>query len=241
MKSMLVGLTNAHGGYRHDWVDYQVTFDQLLDHHEESVVRESWVQNAYRMNPGRLDGSGVVVDIGACFGAFSLLALKLGARRLHAYEPGTENMQRFVHHLNLNDLADDRVTLFREGVGGCFGTYTMAGEGVVGYAVPDAHGTGVMVSLDSVIDRAGRDVDVLKIDCEGCEYPAILRAQPETLAAIRFMAVEWHNTPNTVRGQNAPVEVPEQIGEVVHQLLWTHHVEVSGLPDVGGMLYATRR
>ena len=36
-------------------------------------------------------------------------------------------------------------------------------------------------------------VDLLKMDCEGCEYDVLMNLKREELAKIRSMVVEYHN------------------------------------------------
>ena len=38
-----------------------------------------------------------------------------------------------------------------------------------------------------------KQVDVLKIDCEGCEYQLLLGSSPETLARVQRISAETHD------------------------------------------------
>lgn len=228
---MRVGMNDQGTGYRSNTVE----FDLLEGPEERAVLREVWALNAYRMSPTRVSHAGVVVDIGGCFGAFAVLAAELGARDVHSYEPVAANAVRMRHHLDLNGMTD--VVVRQEAVGTAGASFSVAGDSVNAVTLPGS-GDAVMVGLDTVIERAGGEVDVLKVDCEGGEWALFDGATQAAVAACRFVTMEWHNLPNEYgRGDTV---IPEQIGGLVRRLLWTHSVEVTGRPSTGGMLYATR-
>jgi hypothetical protein len=51
-----------------------------------------------------------------------------------------------------------------------------------------------MVPLSEVIERVGK-VDILKMDCEGCEFLALLSLNLKTLRKIGEMIIEYHKDP----------------------------------------------
>ena len=239
-------LTEHHGGYRHEWVGYGASF-AVVDGQEATVVDETWTQNTYRLHPERVTGK-VVVDLGACFGAFTMAALRMGARRVLAVEPEPANYARLLDTLDRNGVRGDAVVRTSQGAVGYRGLrYRTVGTGVCAHTAPP-EGTvypgeaPVLVGLADVVAAAGgSQVDFLKCDVEGGEYGLVLDAEPGVLGLVGFIAMEWHGQGLAPSSVAQPYESTDTVGNLVQHLLWTHHVEVSGTPDVGGMLYATRR
>ncbi len=95
--------------------------------------------------------------------------------------------------------------------------------------IPPAEGIPVKaVTLDSLIGRL-EHVDLLKIDAEGGEYPAILGS--ESLACVDRIALEWHS--------HAECEgTPEHLVAKLESVGFT--VEWSGKENGIGMIHATR-
>jgi hypothetical protein len=46
--------------------------------------------------------------------------------------------------------------------------------------------------LDDLVQRSAINPDVLKLDCEGCEYDVILSSCPEILAKFSHVQIEYH-------------------------------------------------
>lgn len=233
MTMMRVSLGEAHGGFDPEW-GYAATFD-VRDEQEATVVRESWEQNVYRLTPGRFVRPGVVVDLGACFGAFTLLALVLGVEHVVAVEPVDANRKRLLAHVRDWGVTS-RLQVLTSAVGLSGAPYRVVGDGVCAHVEWADRGDDVprRLGLDDLVDEHPA-IDVLKVDVEGAEYDLIGDASRDALAAVRFIAMEWHAT-----GLGVP-DGDGKIGVLVERLLHTHHVEVSGDPSVGGMLYGTLR
>lgn len=235
------------GGAWHDPGDWHFL---PRTHHEASVVREVWEQNTYRLRPTDVDHSGNVVDVGACFGAFSLLAAAGGARQVVAVEPHPENLDALHFHLQVNWPVDrDETIEVLPIAAGAGGRVKVVGESVHASTRTDG-GQGLDVDCltleqlivgHGLVDRRGApSVDVLKIDCEGCEFDLLRTATRDVLRACRKIVMEWHGSVDA--GALTPEQTidPREIGWAVTKLLDTHRVEVYGHPGRGGMLYADR-
>lgn len=143
----------------------------------------------------RLPPDAVVIDVGAHVGSFAFACLRRGAARVHAYEPAPANFA--LLSVNLGRMGDRAVAVNRAiwdgpgwlqftssadrsntGGGGCLGVSDVAVEAI---------------GLDEAILAAcegDRRVTLLKLDCEGGEFPALLAA--EQLGLVDFILGEYH-------------------------------------------------
>ena len=152
---------------------------------DAAIFREVIGQNCYRL-PEKFPPRQIIVDIGAHIGMFSMACLLRGAQEVWAYEPDQDNFA--LLEKNLNGLVGAK--LFNKAVWRkepssllTFSGYS-TGMNACGTCVPSCAVDGVnralpvvSISLDDVIQGASlngaRRIDLLKIDCEGAEYPAL--------------------------------------------------------------------
>lgn len=204
------------------------------------VVREIWSENVYEVYDGDLTDTGIVVDIGANIGAFSLFAAKLGAKKVIAVEPEPHNLELLRMNIADNKQHSDCEFIVDErGVGGYIGTALMN----------DKHGDSSMVyehSSDAntpagkeeftttirttTLDQLFKDhelefVDVLKIDIEGREGELLLAASESTMNLCRYITLEYDQHAN-------------DLGAIVEKLIQTHQLKAVGAH--GGMIFAKR-
>ncbi|MGD0015297.1 MAG: FkbM family methyltransferase [Bryobacteraceae bacterium] len=134
----------------------------------------------------------IVIDCGANIGLFTAKALKLGAGRVIAVEPGPENLECLQRNLAA-EIQAGRVLIVRKGVWSREGFLRFisepdnsAGDHFVDSDVTSGVGQQLPITT---IDRIVADlklphVDFIKMDIEGSEVPAIAGAT-ETLRASR--------------------------------------------------------
>jgi FkbM family methyltransferase len=137
-----------------------------------------------------------VVDVGANIGAFSLWAERLGAEVV-AYEPEPKTYESLVANVAgrrvstrqaaLVGEAAPAVRLYLSGVRSTRHTL-LAKEIESGAPLRDF----VDVPTVTVADVVGDGCDLLKLDCEGAEFEALLRSDDETLRSARRLVVEYH-------------------------------------------------
>lgn len=168
------------------------------------------VHNEYRL-PTHFDADDIVIDIGAHIGSFTYAVLQRGAKHVYAFEADPSNYQRIIH--NLRDFAD-QVTVQQKAVwrsdtpveylffDSSLDAENTAGGGVVGASsgqkIP-------AISLDQIIreasDNGERRIRLLRIDCEGAEYPILLTSS--LLSHVDAICGEFHeleteHNPNTI-------------------------------------------
>lgn len=166
----------------------------------DDVIYDTVVtRNEYRV-PEQLAPGSVVIDIGVHIGAFSYLALTRGAASVYGFEPEPSNFARAG--ANLAPFGD-RVRLYNRAVW----RSDRPGAPLHFWASSDRANTGGgtliwetdgplvdSVPFDEVVDTAGeggrRRIALVKIDCEGAEFPILLTSA--LLGRIDRIVGEYH-------------------------------------------------
>jgi len=167
----------------------------LSDHpHDIVTVFVVFIRKDY----GGVMRGGVVVDIGANIGVFSLYAASRGARRVYAFEPSQQAYDVLLKSIAVNRLKQV-ISPCRMAVTGTYGEkvrmpvgsspYNQVLRGEVAEQYQEIGTTTLeRILKDNHIDK----VDLLKMDCEGAEYDILFNADRATLAKIREMKMEFH-------------------------------------------------
>lgn len=160
------------------------------------VIKETCIDNNY-MAGSKFDPAWTVVDIGAGLGDFTVLAAKSCPDGLvHAYEPHNQSYKLLESNLALNHI--DRVICFEEAAGRAgqqLRPANQAKEAVSTLFVERGGNSSVpSVGLDAILERLpNKECDLMKIDCEGCEFELLLNADRDQLSRIRRITIEVHD------------------------------------------------
>lgn len=163
------------------------------------AVKETYLDRFYIRYGEPVQDGWTVVDIGAGVGDFSILAAyNHPANRVIAYEPFPGSYALLVRNIAQNELSN--VVPRQEAVWRQAGEIQLdlsAGEPL--QIASNAAGNGGKVTVPSValadvltqhkIER----IDLLKLDCEGAEYPILTGAPAETLARVERIIMEYHD------------------------------------------------
>ncbi|MFH0851953.1 MAG: FkbM family methyltransferase [Candidatus Peregrinibacteria bacterium] len=155
------------------------------------TLREVWSHHVYLDPPA----NGIVVDIGANIGAFTVLAAQR-SKRVIAFEP----LQETARILKQNTRNLRNVSIFPFAIAGSEGTRTLSfGRHKPGKASivlrrgPEQENIRT-IALQQVFDLCGVSrIDLLKIDVEGAEYEILLSSPPEVLRRINAITMEFHD------------------------------------------------
>jgi FkbM family methyltransferase len=176
-----------------DGLNIHVRAKRRTDVADVDIIREVILEDEYDV--GSIRPGDVVVDIGAQIGSFTLLAARR-ARRVYSYEPAPGNYSQLRRNVALNRL--ENVESFNEAVTATDGAVRLFESGTNQGAhsiIQEGEGVEVAsVSLKSVVERAGA-INLLKMDCEGAEYPIILDSPPDCFERIDRILMELHQTP----------------------------------------------
>lgn len=160
--------------------------------HEPELTH--FVQHHVQIRPG-----GVFLDIGANLGWYSLLlAKRFPSARIHAYEPEPQNHALLLENVRRNSCAN--VTVHQVAVSATSGEqqfYPHADKNLGRHSLLPINDlppiTVRTVRLDDHLATLGiapEEVDLVKIDIEGYELPA-LRSAPRLLAARPLILAEY--------------------------------------------------
>jgi FkbM family methyltransferase len=181
---------------------------------EDAVVFEDVMdRNEYGL-PNRFEDDDVVIDVGAHIGGFSVAALRRGAGKVYAYEAhpinhaiACKNLARFGDLAACHNRAVWRSDL---------PTQTLYNDDLTDFASTGGisllwNNEGVpieSVSLDEVLDEASdgfkKKIRLLKLDCEGSEYPILFTVS--RLDIVEEICGEYHEIKPEVIPDRAKVE-----------------------------------
>lgn len=212
---------------------------------DPQTFKEVLYDNCYKL-PDRFEPGARVVDVGANIGAFSVACLARGAGVVTAVEPHPDNFDLLRRNTAkwVGQMQYARAALYWRHKEWCpiqdRGPHTAmhcVGGGEQGIAV-----TAPRVTLDELIPippspaaaNQQRPVRLLKLDCEGGEYPGLFECT--RLAAVEQIIVECH----TVTLTDAPAEFNEKrVGHLaIITNLQANGFEVTAVePDKAGINY----
>lgn len=146
-------------------------------------------EDAYRLR--NLSGLSpkVIVDIGANIGLFSCYVSALfPAAEVFAFEPNKEPF--FYLSQNASQFPNLAITNKAVSCELSEASLMCVGESVTGFIVAKSAES---VAIECIHPReiaAGREIDLLKVDCEGSEFDIL--TEPELLRRTRFCRMEFH-------------------------------------------------
>jgi FkbM family methyltransferase len=166
------------------------------------MIDEIWRLGVYDPLLYHIRDGGVVVDIGANVGVFTVKAARAANEvRVISYEPFPSNFDRLVKNIKANTL-DKTVLPVCSAVSGSHKPVTLyysekdsGGVSVhAGHLMPGANSVTVpAVTLSDIFSNHSIDMcDYLKIDCEGAEESILFSAPRELFNKIKSITMEWH-------------------------------------------------
>ncbi len=177
------------------------------------------LDNEYRL-PSLFEDGDVVIDIGAHIGSFTYAALRSGASRVYAVEADGSNFDLASRNLSRAILAQ-RVELLRAAVWRSDEPGRVlyhGGFGEAGTEELNTGGVGVIwaqggepietIAFDRLIEdvlKKSRRIRLLKIDCEGSEWPILLTSK--RLDMIHEVCGEFHEIGGPYDKQTPPFKI----------------------------------
>tara|TARA_B100001123_G_scaffold449615_1_gene615691 strand:+ start:14092 stop:17013 length:2922 start_codon:yes stop_codon:yes gene_type:complete len=140
----------------------------------------------------------IVVDIGANISDSASYFIIKGAKHVIAVEPFTINYEMAKKNISINEF-DDKITLIRSGISSSSNRITINDTIEHGYTSfrmeEDVSGTTKLttMTLQEIVEKYKIENGVLKLDCENCEYDAILSSPQHILSKFKNIFVEYHH------------------------------------------------
>ncbi|MFO0925518.1 MAG: FkbM family methyltransferase [Gemmataceae bacterium] len=165
---------------------------------DRRIFRTVVVDNEYRL-PDRFDAADVLLDIGAHTGSFALAALRRGAGTVVCCEPDRDNFALLEDNLRpwTDRLRLRRAAVWRsdEPVASlCLHNPLDERNTGANQVTADATAASVPVAaFDALVDELtadGRRLRLVKLDCEGAEWPILLTAR--RLDRVDALCGEYH-------------------------------------------------
>lgn len=167
------------------------------------MQQDIWEKNEYQITD-TFNPTDLIIDIGAHIGLFSHFCWQRGARRILAFEPFPENFALCQSNLAATSATVAKKAVWRSDLStepslfltelatmhpdgpdpiepGTINTGTSSVFGKTGETVDT-------IALDDII--GDRTVRVLKLDCEGSEFPILLTAK--RLKQVQYLVGEYH-------------------------------------------------
>lgn len=143
------------------------------------VWRDVLVRNEYRL-PDKFLPTDRIIDIGAHIGVFAIACVARGAEKIECYEPDPDNFSILVENLPVHCKARN-LAVYQSGHearamvwSGYSKGYNACGY-IVAEVANDKEPFCLAVGLDEIINK--EPVRLLKLDCEGAEFPIILTSK----------------------------------------------------------------
>lgn len=128
-----------------------------------------------------------IVDIGANQGLFTLAAYNIFRAKIYAYEPNNKVFAKLKYHCNFcnADACNQAVGLNNGKV-----ELQSAKDSLHTKTIDSEVGEIEQISLTRVLKKAGNNIDLLKLDCEGAEWEIL--QDNECLKKVRAITMEYH-------------------------------------------------
>ncbi|MEM3714871.1 MAG: FkbM family methyltransferase [Nitrososphaeria archaeon] len=141
----------------------------------------AWIRTGFfEQQYGWLDVKGRnVVDIGASVGDTAIYFALKGARHVYGFELDRERCALAHENVKLNNLSS-KIDIIN------------AGCGNPSKIASDSNKKSRFYSLLQIAEMYGLKDAVLKMDCEGCEYPILLSSSKSTVRRFAQIMLEYH-------------------------------------------------
>lgn len=202
------------------------------------IVDEIFVQKVYNPEFMHLTAVDTVIDIGANIGIYSLYAASAGAKNIYCFEPLPSNIILINKNFEINKLKKpiivEAAVSDKNGYEKLFLGETDPHGSLFNYDRKKTRSKYIRVksvTLEKIIgDYNIKNIDFLKIDCEGGEGKIIVSTPTKVFKKIRKIAIEYHDRISTISHQEIAKRLKSQ----------GFKVKVRRVDDYLGYIYAWR-
>lgn len=203
---------------------------------DEPIIKEIFLENVYRLHNNFFTENGVVLDVGANIGIFTLNVLLRAKENgtpvtIYAIEPEPNTLELLKKNLGQNEwlFDDSKVIIIKQGLSDKSGK-AFIDDNHGGSRLSKEGSEISLITLDQLIEEEGiYKIDFAKFDIEGSEVPTLLAASDETIDKIHRVAIEFDE-------QNGL----DKFAELVNRFARKCQINTLGVPARGCYLYAER-
>ena len=155
-----------------------------------------WFGDEYRVMPQ----DKVIVDAGANIGAFTLFAIARSRATILSIEPFPENVERLRANLEINHPLPSNVRILERAVAKEPGVMRMSNDPTIpshsktvrdDLPIKDSLAVSC-ITLDELVAEAGGEINLLKLDVEGSEYPFLEGGSHNAMRSVERFGIEYH-------------------------------------------------
>lgn len=128
----------------------------------------------------------VVIDIGANVADTSLFFAEMGAKEVYAFEPVKKLYDEGLKNIEANTNLSKKIHFFNKGVSCKKGKLNINFDSVSDYVGKEDNYEVDVITLKNIIEDFNITPDILKIDCEGCEFDIIKHSDLSIFNEIIF-------------------------------------------------------
>lgn len=176
---------------------------------DSEIIDEVVINDQFKINDDSVEYQNVV-DIGGQIGTFAIdFAYKHPNSKIVVYEPNISNYIQLKKNISINKLdqnirASNLAVTNKKGVTELFtNSVNVGGHSIfrISNSLPSIVNT---IGLEDILKmNKFKNIDLLKIDCEGGEYKLLLNASKMTLQKVSTIIFELHETPETIKKYSA--------------------------------------
>jgi FkbM family methyltransferase len=139
----------------------------------------------------------IVIDVGAGVGDTALLFALWGAKKVYAYEPFPSRFESAVKNIVLNNY-QDVIELHNSGIGIrsqvlVDSDFNPTNSSSLSNHISKENGFKLdILDLNTIVKFANSNNIIMKMDCEGCEYSALLDVSCDILKNFSHIQLEYH-------------------------------------------------
>lgn len=153
-----------------------------------------------RRDYGNIPKNSTIIDIGANIGVFALYALTHGASKVIACEPSAGSRELMRKNLEAGNVAESceivpQAVYKESGVKMQFSITPSVHNSIFGRGTQPQEAVEEITTIslkDLLADRNLATVDLIKVDCEGAEYPIFLESKDIDLRTVSALRMEYH-------------------------------------------------
>jgi len=199
------------------------------------VFKEIFMSDFYRINllVKLLPQNPVIVDVGGNAGYFNMMLFsKIKDAQVIAYDPILENCTLHRENIKRNPIMADKVKVFNMAVTGTpieeVSIYkevesdnSVTASVYTDFSTQNRNVIKVKaISLQQIIESSNlNSVDLLKLDCEGSEYPIIYETPRHIWDKIKMVYMEDHPLDKDKRNHESAVKFLESLGFACDSIL----------------------